>query len=176
MVIFTPREVDDIIKGFKIMYGHNYLNDDLISTLMKQPVHMIQLYVKYNNFSLLTIRYLYLLGSKFNHSCNPNCTWEIINDQLIIKTVTDIKTDDECTISYWNIFNIENVVDRKKFIYSLIEFDCNCKYCSDPLPKKRCYYCGQINVQNVVMYYIAVKNIKSKIGLKNINFYVNNYK
>lgn len=38
---FYPRVVDDIIKGFKIMHGNNYLNDDLISTLMKQPVHMI---------------------------------------------------------------------------------------------------------------------------------------
>jgi hypothetical protein len=141
---FYPREVEDIIKGFKVMYGENHLNDDLISKLMEQPIHMIQLYVKYNNFSTLRKRYLYILASKFNHSCNPNCRWEIVNDQLIITAVTDINSDEECTISYWDIFKIENVVKRKNFIYNVAEFDCNCKYCLDPCPMKRCYFCGQI--------------------------------
>ena len=110
---FYLRDKNDIIKGFKDMYGD--LDQDLISKLMKQPIHMIQLYVKYNNFSILKRRYLYILASKFNHSCNPNCKWDIIDDQLIITTITDIKSDEECTISYWNTFNIENVLNRKYF-------------------------------------------------------------
>lgn len=142
---FYPREIDDIIKGFTILYGQNNLDDDLISKLIKQPIHMIQLYIKFNNFSTLKRRYLYILGSKFNHSCNPNCKWEIINDKLIITTMTDIKSNDECTISYWNIFDIENVSVRKKFIYDIGYFDCNCKYCLDPHTRKRCYFCGQIS-------------------------------
>lgn len=138
---FYPREIDDIIKGFKNLYGH-HLDDDLISKLMEQPIHMIQLYIKYNNFSQLTKRYLYNLGSKFNHSCNPNCRWEIINEKLIITAVTDINSGDECTISYWDVLNIEDVDVRRKFIYDIAEF--NCKYCLDPHPIKRCYFCGQI--------------------------------
>jgi hypothetical protein len=142
---FYPREINDIINGFKILYGHhNHLDDNLISKLIKQPIHMIQLYLMYNNFSTFKRRYLYILGSKFNHSCNPNCKWEIVNDKLIITTMTDINSNDECTISYWNIFDIENISVRKNYIYNIGHFECNCKYCLDPHPVKRCYFCGQV--------------------------------
>lgn len=144
MNYFYPYNIDDIIECFKRLYEIS--DDKLINEIIKDPLHMIILYTECNNFAPSDdkFRYLYLLGSKFNHSCNPNCDWNIIDDKLIITSIVDIKDGEECTIAYWKLFDIQNVIDRKKIIYNCAGFICNCSYCLDPNPKRQCYNCGQI--------------------------------
>tara|TARA_B100001094_G_C18196186_1_gene811218 strand:- start:18004 stop:18312 length:309 start_codon:yes stop_codon:yes gene_type:complete len=50
------------------------------------------------------------LGAFFNHSKNPNCEAYIQGDFIMLKTIKDIKTEEELTAFYW-LYSLEDKDD-----------------------------------------------------------------
>jgi len=130
---FKKRKVDNLPK--------TVLKATVLEPTVKDIVNM-----KYmiNSFGDETHKYLYLLGSKFNHSCQPNCSWEIDNDgQLIITTIKPIAESKECFIDYYGVsllkyedgtqlISLNQLEQRRNYILKKSgKFHCKCSYCLD---------------------------------------------
>lgn len=62
-----------------------------------------------------------------NHSCRPNCVSIYVNNTQYIKALRDIYPGEEITIAYCDI--IQPKSERKSFLYSMFNFECNCERC-----------------------------------------------
>lgn len=71
-------------------------------------------------------RVIYYFVSFFNHSCIPNCLNTNENDNVFVKTTSDIKKGEELTISYFPL-NLP-YLERKAFC-DLRKFECDCVLC-----------------------------------------------
>lgn len=73
---------------------------------------------------------VYLLGSMFNHSCEPNVdvTFPSNNSKAVFKAARDIKRNEELTISY--IDHTMNVVARRRALDFGYGFSCQCPKCT----------------------------------------------
>ncbi|KAI1093856.1 hypothetical protein F5B19DRAFT_93175 [Rostrohypoxylon terebratum] len=80
--------------------------------------------------------------SRFNHSCNPNCTWDVLGDESVL-TVTaerDIVADEEIFISYIADVSSRKLWDRRDHLKHW-GFKCECSKCKheekiEPPPEK----------------------------------------
>jgi hypothetical protein len=142
-----PLKEEDMLSGLKKLYEGSNPDNISMSELIKQPQHVIQVYLKYNHFNGNNNRYLYLLASKFNHSCNPNCRWEISNGIIEIISLREILPFEECTISYIDIenFHLTNTtIERQDIIMENYDFICKCKECIT-ISIDKCFVCNNIN-------------------------------
>jgi hypothetical protein len=120
------------------------IDEEMYNNIIKQPEHAIRIFIQYNHFRSQNKRYLYFLASFFNHSCNPNCVWIFNDDNIEISAIRDINNREECTITYWgNIFTLDVLETRRKFIKDIGGFNCICSYCLSDDKRTRCYTCGQ---------------------------------
>ncbi|CAF0988554.1 unnamed protein product [Adineta ricciae] len=72
----------------------------------------------------------YSLGSMFNHSCLPNCTWYLIGDYLFIYVCsTNVRQGDELTISYCPLW-ISSVNERSTYLERFNIRSCQCSLCT----------------------------------------------
>jgi hypothetical protein len=142
-----PSLEEDMILGLRELYKSGNPTDEFISKIFKQPEHIIQVYIKYNHFNVDNNRYLYLLASKFNHSCNPNCDWKIENGIIKITSLRKILPSEECTISYMGIkefTSIKSSIERQNIILNNYSFICKCKECIN-IPIDKCFVCDNRN-------------------------------
>ena len=67
--------------------------------------------------------------SYFNHSCVPNCFKFFIKDQAFVRTVEDIKKDDELFVNY--VANEQNFFNLKGRTHQLQQYfpKCLCPLC-----------------------------------------------
>lgn len=70
---------------------------------------------------------LYDFGSRFNHSCNPNCCFYTRGNQLYVRALRDIEPGEELTISYCELYSTR--ASRLKKLYSKYSFVCQCDRC-----------------------------------------------
>ena len=103
-------------------------------------------------FSLLTIPLLnghnlqngcglLLRGSKFNHSCDPNCVAASIDKELSFKAIKPIKSGEMLTISYLSADElIMPTILRQYSLLMKKSFLCNCDKCTE-LDPKRAFIC-----------------------------------
>ena len=99
---------------------YNLTNKDILEQLCFQIEHMIVANIMTNRFvpnnqlfnnntnntnntNNRRDTYLYVGGSKFNHNCDPNCNYTLIDDKLIVTSVKDILEGEEFTIAYNHI-------------------------------------------------------------------------
>ncbi|KAJ5079441.1 histone-lysine n-methyltransferase ashr1 [Anaeramoeba ignava] len=75
----------------------------------------------------------YPKASFMNHSCNPNCVAVFSSNEIHIRTISNIETEEECSISYIELMNSTQM--RKKQLLNDYLFDCKCKKCQDPQQK-----------------------------------------
>lgn len=75
---------------------------------------------------------VYGLGSKFNHSCTPNCCNFTNRDHTLrITAIRDIKKGEECTITYEHvILDVKDPSLRKKLMLRDHYFICECPSCT----------------------------------------------
>lgn len=64
--------------------------------------------------------------ASFNHSCLPNCFYYGIGPYLIVKSIKDIKPNEELTISYLGPQPFDS---RSKVLYEKWDFKCDCSLC-----------------------------------------------
>jgi len=133
-----PNLEEDMTSGLKQLVS----DEQSISKLIKQPKHAVQVYLKYNHFNNDNNSYLYLLASKFNHSCKPNCSWKITDGLIKITSLRNILPFEECTIPYIDLENFElNKISRQNIILDSYGFVCKCKECII-IPIDKCYVCN----------------------------------
>ncbi|KAJ4455727.1 hypothetical protein PAPYR_9219 [Paratrimastix pyriformis] len=64
--------------------------------------------------------------SQFNHSCAPNCTWEVVGDFMFVRTIRPVEAEEELCVSY-RFFSVpERGYDG-----------CLCDWCASGEPKSR---------------------------------------
>jgi hypothetical protein len=141
----TPHTVQDIMPGLKILYPRASELDlnEIISDNAYE--HIIQVYLLYNQFSdpNKDEKYMYFKGSRFNHSCSPNCRWLLLDGVIHISSTRNIAQGEEVTISYWNdVFFICDPLIRRTFIVDRGHFLCKCAYCISNTNELRCCSCG----------------------------------
>lgn len=75
-----------------------------------------------------------LTASMFNHSCNPNSSWEFTENGIIIKTLRSIKNGEPLTLSYGpnSAINFDQRQTRLKEDYC---FFCQCDLCKNDASK-----------------------------------------
>lgn len=142
-----PNSEEHMILGLRELYKSGNPTEEFINELIKQPEHIIKVYIKYNHFNVDNNRYLYLLASKFNHSCNPNCNWKIENGIITIFSLKEILSLEECTISYMGIKEftlIKSSIERQNIILNNCSFICKCKECIY-IPIDKCFVCDNRN-------------------------------
>jgi hypothetical protein len=108
--------------------------------------HIFSICMLYNGFESHTQHYkgLYLHASKFNHSCSPNCWWEILDKKLYIITNRRVRTGEQLTISYNRQALMCNDKDKRREILSLNHmFLCTCTFCLGNKTIDRCVRCAR---------------------------------
>jgi SET and MYND domain-containing protein len=66
--------------------------------------------------------------SMVNHSCRPNCTVVFDNNQdITLKSLTQIPTDVELTICY---ASAANKIDQRRKLEKMYFFECTCEECN----------------------------------------------
>ena len=68
-------------------------------------------------------------ASRFNHSCcsNANAYWNEDEGVRLIRTVKDVKIDEEITIEYYN--GMGNLKAKENFLSLNYGFKCKCELC-----------------------------------------------
>jgi hypothetical protein len=72
---------------------------------------------------------LFLGGSKFNHSCFPNCSFEILKGVMTVRTVRKVEVGEELTMTYFRDVLFLDKKTRKEYISNRGYFDCQCVAC-----------------------------------------------
>jgi hypothetical protein len=144
-----PREEDDMLKSFSRICPSSNITLDMAKQMIRQREHIIMSYCYHNAFSVDDQWYLYIEASRFNHSCDPNCEWEIVDNVLSIKSVKQINDGDELTISYGvdgdynrDVEGYTNGCIRRNYLMKL-HFYCQCPLCIN-----RCNTCDNVNPNN----------------------------
>lgn len=106
-----------------IMLLHNCHEDSGVSALLGT--------VRTNVFGLSdTLRGVYILCSRFNHDCEPNCTYEFSDMEphtIRIISIKHIKAGDELTIIY--VPHAMEFEERQKTLARKFGFECKCSRC-----------------------------------------------
>lgn len=75
----------------------------------------------------MTVNYVGIVSSLFNHSCIPNANY-LLNDRGVkIISTKDIKEKEEVTIAY--IFEYIPKVPRREKLFNVFNFECDCAAC-----------------------------------------------
>eukprot|EP00913_Durusdinium_trenchii_P009400 g8835.t1 len=78
------------------------------------------------------------LASMMNHSCVPNCRYQVENGAISFYALRDIEVDEELTFSYIDDSSM-STAERKRFIRTSWDFECRCLRCTadgaDAAPK-----------------------------------------
>ena len=143
-ILYLPEgELEEILTRTANLYPHNrsQLKKVLISmyqpsathlkVLLKQPESLLMSILRTNRIKISTERYgLFPSASKFNHSCDPNCTVTINGETITITPIKEISPNQECTISYWEgIGKIRDLNTRSAIIMRRGLFRCKCSLC-----------------------------------------------
>ena len=130
------------------------LSAELIETMIEQEEHKIIPKIDCNEYSSDGRKYIYLFASKLNHSCNPNCRWNIVNGIITIRTIRPVFRGEELTHSYYpECLIINNVEQRRHIIEKNGRFLCNCDLCTKniyrdlSLIRISCDNCGSSDVK-----------------------------
>lgn len=120
--------------------------------------------VEKNGFSLDGMVGMYLLASRFNHGCQPNCSWMSIGNNIIFKTIVDVKVGSELTHCYTpQVMIIESIEKRAKEM----DFKCTCTLCQGKqqfnpyhftysvINNNRCWMCRKICNKNSIEVYCS---------------------
>lgn len=141
--LYPDLEEEQMLLKIKEIY--NTKEEDQASQMLKRREHLIQVYFQYNHFNNKNNRYLYLFASKFNHSCNPNCNWVIIDGIIKIKSLREINQSEECTLSYIGLETlIKSTFNRQNVILENCRFICKCEKCIK-IPTDKCFVCDNKN-------------------------------
>lgn len=107
----------------EIMLLHNCHEDSGVSALLGT--------IRTNAFGLSdTLRGVYILCSRFNHDCEPNCTYEFSDVEprtMTIVSIKRIKAGDELTIIY--VPHAMEFEERQRALARKFSFECKCSRC-----------------------------------------------
>ena len=82
--------------------------------------------------NLVKKRHLFIVSSRFNHSCQPNVRmWKLSNYQMLCRATRKIKAGEELTFPYDSIipFGLKNREFRQKYINDEHDMICFCDFC-----------------------------------------------
>ena len=65
-------------------------------------------------------------ASFFNHSCEPNCHWEVVGSTIFVRTLQPVAKGEPLLISYVNTIHPK---EERQDKLSLLGFDCACIRC-----------------------------------------------
>jgi hypothetical protein len=147
LFVLYPYSEDDLKREMARFYTLDK-NGPQVADLLRRSEHVICVYSENNHYCDdvdRDLRSLYLIGSKFDHCCRPNCERFVENGRLRIVALSDIAAGDECTIAYWGSPAIQSsdVNVRRAEIQSLGGFVCACSLCTRTSADSLCASCGK---------------------------------
>lgn len=78
------------------------------------------------------MQYIFDVISLFNHSCAPNAFYIMKDNTAYLFTVRPIEKGEQIFINYLGDASTDSIEDRKFYIKSNWDFDCECERCSRP--------------------------------------------
>jgi SET domain-containing protein len=143
-----PRTEEDTLYALQRQYQ---IDEKTTKMLLQQPEHLINAKLVANHFRDDDRRYVFGAGSKFNHSCMPNCKWILKpGGKFRVVAVNPILAGEECTISYVGDQAITpgvfDVFERRIDIRTITNFICTCVRCSKEVAALPCLACGTRNL------------------------------
>lgn len=149
-----PNTAENIVKEIACNYEINLETAEIIS---QQKEHQIITKIDCNAYGSKERKILYLSASKLNHSCYPNCIWDIVGELLTIRTLRSVKKGDELTHCYYPKCMFEyDAEKRKQITKSEGRFECNCCMCKGNCQiekitiTKGCDNCGKTNLNLMI--------------------------
>lgn len=113
---------------------------DTLADAASQTIHILMLFCRCNAFQTTTgDRFLFLEGSKLNHSCKPNARWELgKRGELIVTSLRAISQGEEVTIDYCPGLRGCTGRERRNHLLHDLYFQCHCELC-----RGRCNSCDK---------------------------------
>ena len=108
---------------------------EIRDNIFKETMGECSLQMKYNSFGLADggggDSGIFVIASRFNHSCIPNCGRTFVDDYDLMLIFADqsIKKGEEMTISYTAQY--ESAQQFKSHMNSVWKFECKCRVCQD---------------------------------------------
>lgn len=124
-----PKTLEEMLA--EISKRRKNLNIKIIEEMCTQKEHQIIAKINCNAFALGDRKCLYYTGSKFNHSCYPNCLWDKTGEIMTMRTIREVKMGEELTHCYPGCLLEKNVNKRRKVTLIGGLFRCTCNACTD---------------------------------------------
>ncbi|CAH6419461.1 Hypothetical protein POVN_LOCUS739 [uncultured virus] len=130
----SPSTEEDIIK--RINWLGSGLSTERTKNLAHEPNVVLTTRVSMNQFHPEgDVRTLYLIGSKFNHSCAPSCYNLFDSDHVMsMYAMRDLVKGDECSFMYFagdpEVTVAQDAECRRAFIMKRMGFLCTCIACT----------------------------------------------
>jgi hypothetical protein len=102
-------------------------HEKYLPQLTKDQMVLYYMKLKRNMFKFDNSPGICFVGTRINHSCDPNVTYYKDNDVLIFKTIKQINKDEELFESYIN-YDLPKS-ERQKLLLERYGFVCNCNRC-----------------------------------------------
>lgn len=125
LLILYPNTQEEIQQMIEQRYAEASAN---VANILECRLDIIY---RCNRFEKLNKAFVYIIMSKINHSCMPNCC-HIINNNGLVKllTIKDISAGEECCIGYSiECIFMKDKAERVKFMEKEHFFTCNCVAC-----------------------------------------------
>lgn len=115
-------------------------NRDTLAVAASQTIHILMLFCRCNAFHATTgYRFLFLEGSKLNHSCKPNARWELgKRGELTVTSLRAILPGEEVTINYCPGLQECTGRERRNHLLRNLYFQCHSEMC-----RGRCNFCDK---------------------------------
>jgi hypothetical protein len=135
----------------RLLQEHEALREQFGASDLMRFLHIVDLNIHRDNESLNNADFagLFLLGSKFTHSCEPNCQWSFGPDGCLqYRAIRKIAPGELFTFSYIGkgMNMLEGTIARRRQLASLW-FVCQCTRCRSPngdlARQMRCPRCGE---------------------------------
>jgi hypothetical protein len=84
---------------------------------------------------------IYETASRFCHSCEANCTYDIEDDEIIVRVLTFVDAGEELTLDYYASRRLQPTHVRRFKWLEVKGFTCHCPRCDAPGDDTRQFYC-----------------------------------
>jgi len=103
-----------------------------LGALLHQDFIRINKITNANSFGTNVIG-IFLKAGVINHSCDPNCKWEMTGETLTITSLRDIKSQEEITVQYIPLVQSWHIAIRRTVILQRKGFLCQCDKCQSDM-------------------------------------------
>jgi hypothetical protein len=114
----------------------------LLATESERDLYVhVALVVNYNAFGIDGDVRIYEVASRFCHSCESNCRFDIVGDGISVRALASIQAGEELTLDYFDSWRMLPTHVRRFQWLEVKDFTCHCPRCDALGDDTRQFYC-----------------------------------